>query len=796
MRPNSARNGAGLAAGGQRGVDRTRDRTLVRRAANEERRDQALVEHQVDIVRVVFDVRPGGAEAAGDCEVAERAADPAGRVEHGVPGADRIAPAGPHCDQRAGERCSSGSAGHVGAVGARRRHLDDVVAGTDEREAAADRDRADRIARRERAAIDRGLRQRAGAADRATGIHRQAAGGGDRAVHQQRAGIHRGCAGIGVRSGEVGRTRTVLLQRAGAGDHAAEGDGIGAVEGERPVIENIAHNRTGRPAIAELQRSGVDRRAAGVGVVGRQDGRSGAVLVHSARAGDHTAERQCVRTVEREYRVVENVAGDRAGCSAIAELQCPGADRRAAGIGIVAGQSQRARADLGQRACAGQRLVDTERVRGRHDIERPAVRAVCDRVRERVQRYAGHLQCAAVDIQRVVRKRGRRERERAAGQEIDVRRRQHGSRAEHHRAGGHRRIESDGPGAGERPGAAASAGLREMSEVLELRQRYRAGSGAIEIERIARRHARIARRGGVDDDVAGEGRAGLKRQGVYARQERDRAGARDAVAAQAAADRAAGRDRAVAQHLNADAAEAVRTIRSPGRTGGAIAAADLPAVEDRQRTRDGLAGVDAETAVAAFGTRRSGSAGARRRAGAARYHSRCAIVEAHRAGLEENSAKLDGGTTAIGQVAAADLTRHRRVGACSRRAAQDLAEIQDASAGDRYAKTAAAAGPGGNLWAGRVDRTACPVAATAAADDSAGVVDDLAGRAGRSAVGRTCSAGAARILVEPAANDTTGPTADGLHGSAGAGAAGDLPVVGDDTASGGDKTSAPEPRPR
>ena len=90
-------------------------------------------------------------------------------------------------------------------------------------------------------------------------LHRHAGRGRDRAVHHQRAGGDRGRAGIGVGRGQVGRARAVLRERAGAGDHAAEGRGIGAVEGERAVVEDVAEDRTGRAAIAELQRAGVDR---------------------------------------------------------------------------------------------------------------------------------------------------------------------------------------------------------------------------------------------------------------------------------------------------------------------------------------------------------------------------------------------------------------------------------------------------------------------------------------------------------------------------------------------------------
>ena len=58
---------------------------------------------------------------------------------------------------------------------------------------------------------------------------------------------------------------------AGAGDDAAEGDAVGAVEGEHAVVGDIAGDRAGGAAVADLQGAGRDRRAAAVGVGAGQD---------------------------------------------------------------------------------------------------------------------------------------------------------------------------------------------------------------------------------------------------------------------------------------------------------------------------------------------------------------------------------------------------------------------------------------------------------------------------------------------------------------------------------------------
>ena len=70
----------------------------------------------------------------------------------------------------------------------------------------------------------------------------------------------------------------ILREGSDAADHAIEDHFVGAVDDERAVVDDVAHDRAGGAAIAELQRARIDRRAAGVGVVAGQRQRACAVL--------------------------------------------------------------------------------------------------------------------------------------------------------------------------------------------------------------------------------------------------------------------------------------------------------------------------------------------------------------------------------------------------------------------------------------------------------------------------------------------------------------------------------------
>ena len=104
---------------------------------------------------------------------------------------------------------------------------------------------------------------------------------------------------------------------------------------------------------AHGERARRDRGAAAIGISRGQDGGAAAELGESAGSGDDAAEGQRVGAVDGEDAVVGDVAGNRSARAAIAELQGAGVDRGSAGIAAVAGEDQRSRASLPQRAGAG-----------------------------------------------------------------------------------------------------------------------------------------------------------------------------------------------------------------------------------------------------------------------------------------------------------------------------------------------------------------------------------------------------------------------------------------------------------
>ena len=216
---------------------------------------------------------------------------------------------------------------------------------------AARFDRADRVARRDCTVDGDIAADRAGAAELATAQHVDAAR--QAAVHRQPAGTHRGAASESVGARERQLARACLGQAAGAADDATKGDVVGAVECQRGIVGNVAHDAACRAAIADLQRAGIDRRAAGIVVVGRQDQRATAGLDDRPDAADDAREGRGVAAVEGQGAAVQDVADDAAAGTAIAKLQGAGRDRGAAGVGVRAGQDERAGAGLGQDAGAG-----------------------------------------------------------------------------------------------------------------------------------------------------------------------------------------------------------------------------------------------------------------------------------------------------------------------------------------------------------------------------------------------------------------------------------------------------------
>ena len=210
----------------------------------------------------------------------------------------------------------------IGAVGGIALHLHHVEARRREDEVAVDRQRADRIARRERAAGENhGRAHDAVAAERAAGIdeHRR---GRNRAVHAQGAAIDEGRARVAAGSGEhqpaaadLGeRTRTVTVrddagerQRVAVGvDGAACGvdvERVGNVEAIRAGLEYAAverdHAGADRIVVGDLQCAGADGGAAGIGVIRGEDGCARPDLLHLFRMAASSRERRPYRCQRR-----------------------------------------------------------------------------------------------------------------------------------------------------------------------------------------------------------------------------------------------------------------------------------------------------------------------------------------------------------------------------------------------------------------------------------------------------------------------------------------------------------------
>src|SRR5207342_561871 len=79
-------------------------------------------------------------------------------------------------------------------------------------------------------------------------------------------------------------------------------------------------------------------------------------LAERAGAADHAGERHRVGAVAHQRAVVEDIAGEAARRRPAADLERSGADRGAARIAVAAGQRERARAGLGERAGADDAL--------------------------------------------------------------------------------------------------------------------------------------------------------------------------------------------------------------------------------------------------------------------------------------------------------------------------------------------------------------------------------------------------------------------------------------------------------
>src|SRR5690606_1422184 len=170
-------------------------------------------------------------------------------------------------------------------------------------------------------------------------------------------------AGVAVCGRQRNYAGTVLRHRAGARDQTAEADIVRAVEYERTIVRHIACDETAGSAIAELQRAIGDCGAASVGVVSRQDRCARSKLLDGTAAGYLARNRQRVGAIELQRRIVCDVAGKRARCTAISDTKRAGGDCRSVAIAMVTGQGEEAavllcKAFKGSDACAVESACD------------------------------------------------------------------------------------------------------------------------------------------------------------------------------------------------------------------------------------------------------------------------------------------------------------------------------------------------------------------------------------------------------------------------------------------------------
>ena len=83
----------------------------------------------------------------------------------------------------------------------------------------------------------------------------------------QRSAVDGRAAAVGGVAGEGQRARAFFDERSRAGNIAAVNQSVGAVEDQRGVVDDVASDAAVRAVVADLQRSAVDGRAAGVGDV-------------------------------------------------------------------------------------------------------------------------------------------------------------------------------------------------------------------------------------------------------------------------------------------------------------------------------------------------------------------------------------------------------------------------------------------------------------------------------------------------------------------------------------------------
>ena len=132
-----------------------------------------------------------------------------------------------------------------------------------------------------------------------------------------------------------------------AGASRANGQGRAARDGDGASGGHVRRLR-------ELKRAGADIRAAAVAVGAREGRHARADLAHDAAADDGGGNHQSrIATIEGQCAVVGDGAGaEKAARASVADLQSAAADGRSAGVGVVAGEDNRARAGGGERGSA------------------------------------------------------------------------------------------------------------------------------------------------------------------------------------------------------------------------------------------------------------------------------------------------------------------------------------------------------------------------------------------------------------------------------------------------------------
>ncbi len=384
-----------------------------------------------------------------------------------------------------------------------------------ERETAEDRQRAHPTgARRQRAvADDHGPAERAGATQRATGLHRCLPVRRRLvAVDVQAAGVDERRAGIAVGRRERQRAAALLGKRAGAGDEIVQRAVAQLLQHQRTVVEDHAAAEAGGRT---PQRAAADHRAAAVAVDAAQRGDAGANLRHRAAARDGTGNCHVVRPVDHQAAVVgQRTGGDVARRAAIAQLQRAGGEDRAAHVGVVCREHQCAVAELGQATRAVDDRRDGEDVRCSVDVDAAATGRQGDRPAGAAVAGAGDFQRAAVEGQ-------------SAGGCTEVAIRRDREYAFAQRPGRHRRRRTaQGPGAGAEFVISAEAPV--LHGQADLRH-IEAGVGAAAQRQYVR---------GAAQDDTGDGRIGAQLQQVVAAAEGNAIGVERAIGAGSANDAA------------------------------------------------------------------------------------------------------------------------------------------------------------------------------------------------------------------------------------------------------------------